>query len=130
LFIRGFWTSETDCIIDARVTNTDTKSYLSRDPENPRLAQRHRFTPFVVSTDGPSGKEAKCLLKKLSILLSGKWKKPYAVVSGYVNARKSIAIVRATHICLRGSRITTSQMSNRRPQWEDKAGLSHFRNST
>ena len=68
--------------------------------------------------------------KKLSILLSDKWEKPYAVVRGYVNARMSIAIVRATHICLRGSRIPTSKMSNRRPQWEDKAGLSLFRNST
>jgi hypothetical protein len=42
----------------------------------------------------------------------------------------SIAIVRATHICLRGSRIPSSKMSNRFPLWEDKAGLSLFRNST
>jgi hypothetical protein len=62
--------------------------------------------------------EAKCLLKTLSILLSDKWEKPYAVVHGNVNARMSIAIVQATHICLRGSRIPTSKMSNRRPQWE------------
>jgi hypothetical protein len=145
LCIRGFWTRGTDCIIDVRVTDTDAKSNLSRDPakvlethekEKKRkylascLAQRRHFTPFVVSTDGLLGKEAKCLLKKLSILLSDKWEKPYAVVRGYVNARMSIAIVRATHICLRGSRIPTSKMSNRRPQWEDKAGLSLFRNST
>jgi hypothetical protein len=69
----------------------------------------------VVSTDGLIGKEAKTLLKKLSTLLSNKWKKPY-----YVNARMSIAIVRATNLCLRDSRIPTSQMSNRRPQWKDK----------
>jgi hypothetical protein len=36
-------------------------------------------------------------------------------VCGYVDARVSIAIVRATHLCLRGSRVPTSQMSNRRP---------------
>ncbi len=40
-----------------------------------------------------------------------------------------IAIVRATHLCLRGSRIPTSQMSDRRPQWEGNAGLGLFRNS-
>jgi hypothetical protein len=74
---------------------------------------------FVVYTDGPFGKETKCLLKTLSILLSDKWEKPYAVVCGYVNAPMSIAIVRATHICLRGSRIPTSKMSNRHPQWEE-----------
>jgi hypothetical protein len=37
-----------------------------------------------------------------------------------------IAIVRATHLCLRDSRIPTSRMS-RLPQWEDTAGLSFFR---
>jgi hypothetical protein len=64
--------------------------------------------------------------------LADKWEKPYAVVRGYVNARMSIAIagVRATHICLRGSRVPTSTMSTRRPQWEDKAGLSLFHSST
>jgi hypothetical protein len=41
------------------------------------------YTPFVISTDGLLGKEAKCLLKKLSIKVSDKWD---AVVRGYVNA--------------------------------------------
>ncbi len=144
LCIRGFWTRGTDCIIDVRVTDTDAKSYLSRDPakvlethekEKKKkylascIAQRRNFTPFVVSTDGLIGKEARLVLQKLLSLLADKWEKPYAVVSVYVNARMSIAIVRATHICLRGSRVPTSKMSNRRPQWEDKAGLSLFRNS-
>ena len=90
------------------------------------LAQRRHFTPFVVSTDGLLGKEAKALLQRLSALLAAKWQKPYAEVCGYVNARMSIAIVRATHLCLRGSRVPTSQMSHRRPQWEDNAGLTLF----
>jgi hypothetical protein len=84
----------------------------------------------VVSTDGLIGKEAKALLKKLSSFLAEKWEKPYSVVCGYVNAQMSIAIVRATHLCLRGSRIPTSQMSDRRPQWEDKAGLGLYRHSS
>jgi hypothetical protein len=48
------------------------------------------------------------------------------IVYNHGNARMSIAMVRATHLCLWGSRIPTSQMSNRRPQWEDKAGLGLF----
>jgi hypothetical protein len=76
------------------------------------------------------GKEAKCLLEALSIKLAEEWDKPYAVVRGYVNVRMSIAIVRATHICLRGCRIPSSKMSNRVPLWEDKTGLSLFRNFT
>jgi hypothetical protein len=83
------------------------------------LEQRWRLSPFVASTDGLLGKE-------LSTLLAEKWKKPYSEICGYVNARMSIAMVRATHLCVRGSRILTSQMSNHRPQWEDKAGLGLF----
>jgi hypothetical protein len=70
---------------------------------------------YITSTDGLIGKEAKTFLKKLSSLLAEKWEKPYSVVCGYVNAQVSIAIVRATHRCLRGSRIPTSQMSHCRP---------------
>jgi hypothetical protein len=142
VLIRGLWARGTDCIIDVRVTNLDAKSNISRDPDKvleahekekrkkylkPCLDQRRHFSPFVVSTDGLLGKEAKTLLKKLSSVLSVKWGKPYSEVCGYVNARMSIAIVRATHLCLRGSRVPASRMSNRRPQWEDKAGLSLFR---
>jgi hypothetical protein len=83
----------------------------------------------VVSADGLIGKEAKTLLKRLSALLAEKWEKWYAEVCGYryVNARMSIAIVQATHLCLKGSRIPISHMSNRQPQWEDNAGLSLFK---
>jgi hypothetical protein len=85
VLIRGRWERGTDCIIDVRVTDTDTdaKSNLSKDPAKvleahekekkrkyvkPCLEQRHHFTPFVVSTDGLIGKQAKTLLKKLSSL--------------------------------------------------------------
>jgi hypothetical protein len=142
LLIRGLWARGTDCIIDVRVTDTDCKSQRSSDPMKvlethekekkkkylkPCLEQRRHFTPFVVSTDGLIGREATTLLKKLSALIAEKSGKPYSEVCGYVNARVSIAIVRATHLCLRGSRVPTSQMSNRRPEWEDGAGLGLFR---
>jgi hypothetical protein len=142
ILIRGLWERGTDCIIDVRVTDVDAKSNRSKDPHKVLAAherekkkkylgacleQRRHFSPFVVSTDGLLGKEAKMLLKKLSARLAEKWEKPYSEVCGYVNARMSIAIVRATHLCLRGSRIPTSKMCNRLPQWEDKAGLGLFR---
>jgi hypothetical protein len=65
----------------------------------------HILAAFVVSTDGILGKEGNILLKKLSVLLAEKWKKPYSKVCGYGNAQISIAIARATHLCLRGSHI-------------------------
>jgi hypothetical protein len=141
LLIRGFWARGTDAIVDVRVTDTDAKSYRSRDPYKvlaqherekkkkyllPCLEQRKHFTPFVVSTDGLLGREAAELLKRLSLRLAEKWERPYSVVRGFVNARMSIAIVRATHLCLRGSRVPLSQIS-RRPLWEDRAGLGLFK---
>ena len=143
LLIRSFWENGTDTIIDVRVTNLDANTYRNKAPmkalaeqEKQKkkkyleacLEQRRHFTPFVVSTDGMIGKEGKALLKNLASRLAEKTGKDYSEVCGYVNARMSIAIVRATHLCLRGSRVPTSQMSNRRPQWEgDGAGLSLFR---
>jgi hypothetical protein len=143
LLIRGLWARGTDCIIDVRVTDLDCKSNLSKDPhkvlaQHERAKkkkkyleacteQRRHFSPFAVSTDGVISKEARALLGRLSALLAEKWDQPYSVACGYVNAGMSITIARATHLCLRGSRVPTGQMSNRRPQWEDSAGLSLFR---
>jgi hypothetical protein len=138
LLIRGFWARGTDCILDVRVTDTDAKSYCKRPPakvlgtqekEKKRkylencLQQRRHFTPFVVSVDGLLGKEATTFSKRLAAKLASKWQRTYSEVCGYVNARLSIAIVRATHLCLRGSRVPTDKMSTRRALWEDGAGL-------
>ena len=116
--IRGLWAHGTDCIINVRVTDVDAKSTRSKDPyevlaaherEKKKkclgacLEQRRHFSPFVVSTDCLLGKEAKMMLKKLSARLAEKWEKPCSEVCGHVNARMSIVIVRATHLCIRGS---------------------------
>ncbi len=79
--------------------------------------------PFVVSTDGMLGREATFFIRRLSLILAEKWHQPYSVVCGFIKACLSIAIARATHLCLRGSRIPTGQISNKRPLWEDRAGL-------
>jgi hypothetical protein len=85
ILIRGLWTRGTDCIIDVHSsTDANAKSNWSKDPikvlatherEKKKkyleacLGQCRHFSPFVVSTDGLLGKEAKTLLKKLSGLL-------------------------------------------------------------
>ena len=89
------------------------------------LKQRRSFVPFVVSTDGMLGYEANNLIRRLALKLAEKWSFPYSQVCGMVRARVSIAIARATHLCIRGSRIPASKMS-RRVQWEDGAGLGLF----
>jgi hypothetical protein len=141
LLIRGFWENGMDAIIDVRITDTDAKSYASRDPKKILLSQekekkkkyldrcllqRRSFTPFVVSVDGLIGTEASNLLKQLSKRLAEKWRKPYSVTCGIVRSRISIACVRASHQCLRGSRIPFRTMS-RQIQWDDGAGTGLYR---
>ena len=76
----------------------------------------------MVSTDGMFSFVARAFLKRLAKLLAEEWEKPYSTVRGFINARMSIALVRATNRCIRGSRIPTSNMSNRFC-WEGGAGL-------
>jgi hypothetical protein len=58
---------------------------------------------------GMLGREATTFFKRLAAKLATKWQRPYSAVCGYVNARLSIVIVRATHLCLRGSRRAQNQ---------------------
>ena len=140
LLIRNLWKHQTDCILDVRITNLDAPSNIHRKPESVLLSherekkkkylqacldQRRHFSPFVVSCDGVLGKEAKVVLQNLAGRLAKKSGKPYSETSNFMKSRMSIAIVRATHLCIRGSRTPTSRMSQH-PQWEDGAGLSLF----
>ena len=141
LLVRNLWKQGSDCIIDVRVTNLDAPSYASRDPASVLashkkqkkkkyveefLMQRRTFSPFVLSSDGMLGFEANNVLKQLARILADKWDRPYSAVCGMVKARISIACVRATHLCLRGSRVPVSTMS-RRIQWSDGAGMGLFK---
>jgi hypothetical protein len=127
-----------DCIIDVRVTDTDETSYALKPSDKVLeaaeklkkkkylqacLEQRRNFTPFLMSIEGLLGKEAKTFLKVLAARTATASGKSYSNVMGHLRARTSIAIVRATRVCLRGSPIPTSQMCNIRPQWDDLAGM-------
>ena len=71
--------------------------------------------------------EATDTLKKVANRLASKWKQTYSKTCGYVKSRISITLVRSTHRCIRGSRVTAHKISVQRPQWEDGAGLALFR---
>ena len=91
------------------------------------LQQRRHFSPFVASVDGLLGVEATATLKRISSRLAPKWRQTYSKTCGYVKSRVAIALVRATHRCLRGSRVPAHHISVQRPKWEDGAGLNLFR---
>ena len=145
VLIHGLYDRHTSCIIDARVTDTDQPSYLSSTPaktiakqEREKkqkyletcLEQRRHFAPYVVDTYGMLGEEAKAFNKRIGSMLAAKWKSPYSAVMGFVNARVSIAILRATHLCLRGSRVPYRHISTKRSDWDDGAGLGMFQTTS
>jgi hypothetical protein len=140
ILLRGMWKNQHETIIDIRVTDTDANAHKHQHPYavlkkqetekrkkylQPCLDQRRSFVPFVVSTDGLLGLQAKNLLKQIAKRLAAKWEQPYSVVRGFVNARINLAILRATNLCIRGSRVPASKMS-KRVQWQDGAGLGLF----
>ena len=86
------------------------------------LEQRRSFIPFVVSVDGMLGYEANNLIKCIAKKLADKWKFPCSVVCGLIRSRMSIAIARAAHLCIRGSRVSALRIT-RSPLWEDSAGV-------
>ena len=61
------------------------------------------YTAYIivrrVHGSGSSG-----VLRRLGRLLAEKWQRAYSQVAGFLNARMSIAILRASSYCLRGPR--------------------------
>ena len=126
VLIRGMWVNRQDAIINVRITDTDQPSAKMRDPakvlqsqEKKRMflkacqQQRRAFTPFVTSVDGLLGLEARSVLKRLAQQLAVKWQKQYSRFCGIVCSCISIACVRASHQCIRSTRIPVKKMSRR-----------------
>ena len=84
--------------------------------------QRRSFVPLVMTTDGMLGEATKATVKRLAVLLSNKWNRPYSHVCGLVRSQLSVTIARASHLCIRGSRVFYQETSQQ-IQWEDLAGL-------
>ena len=64
-------------------------------------AHHGSFSPFVVMVDGALGPAAVLFLHCLAEKLSMGWERSYGEVLGWIKARHSFAIVRATDLCLR-----------------------------
>jgi hypothetical protein len=77
----------------------------------------------VVSVDGLLAPEAINSLKQIARKLSDKWQRPYSAIFGYVKSRIGISVIRGTQLCLRGSRVHVTAMSNRRYLWDDEEGF-------
>ena len=142
ILIQDLWQQGTNSVQDMRVVNTDALTYQIKDPEKclhkaekgkkkmyleACLQQRRHFFPFVASVDSLLGVEATATLKRIASCLSTKWKQSYSKTCGYVKSRITITLVRATHCCIRVSRVPAHRISVQRPQWKDGAGINLFR---
>ena len=91
------------CFINARMSIALVRASTRciRGSRIPCESQSRHFIPCVSSTDGMY--EAQEFLKRLAKLLAEEWDKPYPTARDFLSARISIALVRATNRCIRGS---------------------------
>jgi hypothetical protein len=125
-----------ETIVDSRYSShydTDANAYKHQNPhdvlQRQETEKRKKYLrpclELVISTDGSIGREANNLLKQIALRLTANWEQPYSVVRGFVNLRINLAILRATNLGIRGSRVPASKMS-KRVRWLDGAGLGLF----
>jgi hypothetical protein len=116
---RGFWEPQKQALFDCCIVNAESSSLKSIPLQSifnqrknkkiatysePAKARRASFTPIIATCDAVFDKEAELYLKRLSAILSKKWKMSYAKTVGFVRARMQICILRSVSLCLRGCR--------------------------
>ena len=118
LLIKGVWSPQETASFDIRVTDTEAKSYSNRNPEDvlESCADEKRkyseachekyiaFTPLIFSVDGMMAIESKIFLRRLADRLASKCDKPYSIITNWVKLRLNFAILRASNLCIRGTR--------------------------
>ena len=62
------------------------------------------FTPLVFGTNGAIGKECNTFISNLATKLSAKRNEQYANIVNWIRTRYSLSLLRATILCVRGSR--------------------------
>ena len=117
--VRGAFEPQRDASFDVRVTDTDALSYRSRTPASilasaekektqkylTACEERHiGFTPLVTSVDGALAPQFSNFIKRLATGLSLKWHRDFSGVLNWVRTRLAFSILRAAHLCLRGTR--------------------------
>ena len=137
LSVRGVWQPQATTFFDVRVVVSEANSNLHCDvgavlsliehTKKKKYSQaadmiNATFTPFVVTADGALGLEAKTFMHHLAEKIAASWHKSNSEVLGYVHARILFAVLHATNLCIRGSRVKW----RRRMEIEDGAGLPYL----
>jgi hypothetical protein len=118
---RGFWTEQQSAFFDVRVFYPHAPSYLSRSLSglcksfeqekkrkySDRILQidHGSFTPLVFSSCGGMGPETSSAIRKLASMVAEKRNEQYSHTISLLRMRISFALIRASLICLRGTRL-------------------------
>ena len=124
LSVRGVWQTQANSYLHRDVGAVLSSIEHTKKQKYSQAAEmiNASFTPFVVTADGALGLEAKTFIRHLAEKIAAIWHKSYSEVLGYVRARMLFAILRATNLCIRGSRVKW----RRRMEIEDGAGLPYL----
>ena len=122
----GFWTAAQDAYFDVRVVHPNAPSNnsgsistaykkhedIKKRPYSQwvREVEHGVFTPLVFSTNGGMGQEATTFYKRLADMIAQKQQKPRSIVINWLRRKLSLASIRASIMCIRGTR-----SSNNRP---------------
>ena len=79
----------------------------------------HILIIFIIIIIGLMALEVHFVVQRIARALATKWRKSYGMVMGWVQTRRSFAILRATNLCVRGSRVKWRSGTG----MEDGAGL-------
>jgi hypothetical protein len=131
---RSFWTQQQNAFFDVRVFYPHAASYVPKSVAslcqtmearkkreyNDRVVQVEHgsFTPLVFASTGGMGEETSAALKRLASRLAEVRNEPYSSVMGLLRCRVAFSLIRASNICLRGSR-----QRRKIPAFDDPADL-------
>ena len=117
---RGFWRAGQNAFFDVRVTNAESnsqanasvQSILRTHEQNKKREYNQRvieiehgtFTPLIFTTSGAMGHECSKYHKTLAEKMSKKTGEKYEDIMRYIRVKISFLVVKATLLCLRGSR--------------------------
>lgn len=140
LSCRGVWDAQREALFDIRVVDTDAPSYISRpvasvlksaeDEKKRKYAiaceiQHATFTPLVTSVDGVFAPQMSSFIKHMGEAIADRWNRSLSTVLGWLRARISVAIIRATSMCIRGTRHKFKPVA-RWLGFDDGAALPHI----
>ena len=126
LLVRGVWEPQVLASFDLCIINADAPCYRNANRSTASILKQHEtakkahhrrvaeesrlhFTPLAVTVDGVWAREAVHFMRRLSSALVERdgWRgRSYSHIMGWVCARLSTVLVRATGQCLRGSRVS------------------------